>query len=228
MRQARDLFQKSCPPELHAAWERLGGFIGEYSYGPIKVTGLAPALAAENIFTIGRFCSISNGVTLFLCHDHNTKFVTTYPFNVLFGREWPEVRKLGGHPRSRGPIHIGNDVWLASEVSILSGVRIGDGAVIGHRSVVTRDVGPYEIWAGQPARKIRNRFDEKARAALLRIKWWDLPIEDIRPLAPLLMSEDPQPLITAVRTLLREWRLKRDDDAAVPAEPTSDDAGRNA
>ncbi len=209
MQEARDLFRKTCPPEQHEAWERLGGSIGAFTYGNIHVAGLPAALAASHVFTIGRFCSIAGGVRLFLCHDHNPAFVTTYPFNVAFSRNWPEARAHGGHPRSRGSIHVGNDVWLASEASIMSGVTIGDGAIVGHRSVVTKDIGPYEIWAGMPARKIRDRFDPRTRAALLRIKWWELSAEEIRPLTALLMSEDPGPLIEAVRGVRREQRLAR-------------------
>ena len=84
-----------------------------------------------------------------------------------------------GTPFSRGPVVIGNDVLVATEAMIMSGVTIGDGAIVAARAVVTKDVEPYSIVAGNPARHVKYRFDEQTRAALLRIKWWDWPPEKV-------------------------------------------------
>ena len=90
---------------------------------------------------------------------------------------------------SKGPVVIGHDVWIGRGATILSGVTIGDGAVVAAHSVVTKSVGPYSIVAGNPARLVRQRFSEDQTAALLRICWWDWPIETIREAWPLLLSD---------------------------------------
>ena len=112
--------------------------------------------------------------------------MTTYPFNVVC----QEARSFEGHPRTKGNVSIGNDVWIGTEAFILSGVTIGDGAVIAARSVVTRDVPPYSIVAGNPARQVRLRFSETVIDALQRIRWWDWPISEITTALPLLLSSD--------------------------------------
>jgi len=119
---------------------------------------------------IGRFCSIASG-TKFIMNggNHNPKIFSTYPFPT-FDNGW-EKGDLG--TVNKGDIVIGNDVWIGFEALIMSGVNIGDGAVIGARSVVTKDVLPYTIVGGNPAKKIRNRFDDKIIKELLEIKWWD-------------------------------------------------------
>ncbi|HEX5127349.1 MAG TPA: CatB-related O-acetyltransferase, partial [Rhodocyclaceae bacterium] len=100
---------------------------------------------------IGNYCSIAAGVKIYLGGEHRTDWVTTYPFSAL----WPEAAHIEGHPRSKGDVTIGNDVWIGTEAMILSGVTIGDGAVIGARAVVSRDVPPYAIVAGNPASVVR-------------------------------------------------------------------------
>jgi virginiamycin A acetyltransferase len=122
---------------------------------------------------VGRFCSIACGAKFLLNGgNHRLDSLSSYPFPV-FACEWdPEmdVREAWDH---RGDIRIGNDVWIGFEAVILSGVTIGDGAVVATRAVVTRDVPPYGIVGGIPAKLIRKRFDEDTVEALLRIRWWD-------------------------------------------------------
>lgn len=138
------------------------------------------------ILKIGNFCSIAAGVQIFLGGEHRPDWVTTYPFNVL----WPEVRGYRGHPKSKGNVIIGNDVWIGAESVILSGVTIGNGAVVGARAVISRSVAPYSIVVGNPARVNRLRFGESTIAQLEAVKWWDWPDEVLLHAMPDLLSGD--------------------------------------
>ncbi len=137
---------------------------------------------------IGNYCSIASGVQIFLGGEHRHDWVTTYPFNVL----WSEVKCCNGHPKSKGNITIGHDVWIASEAVILSGVTIGNGAVIGARAVVSRSVAPYSIVVGNPARLIRLRFDETTIAQLEAVRWWNWPEETLYRAMPDILSDNIQ------------------------------------
>lgn len=129
---------------------------------------------------IGKFCSIACGARfLFNSANHTMRSLSTYPFPLFF-EEWG--LDPGGVTASwdnKGDIVIGNDVWIGYEAVILAGVTIGDGAVIGTRAVVTKDVPPYTIVGGVPARPIKKRFSDKTIADLLEIRWWDWPRERI-------------------------------------------------
>lgn len=129
---------------------------------------------------IGKFCSIACGAKfLFNSANHTVKSLTTYPFPIFF-EEWGlDVRDITTAWDNKGDIVIGNDVWIGYEAVIMSGVTIGDGAIIGTRAVVTKDVPPYTIVGGVPAKQIRKRFSEKKIADLLQVKWRDWPIEKI-------------------------------------------------
>lgn len=130
---------------------------------------------------IGKFCSIACGAKfLFNSANHTMTSLSTYTF-PLFYEEWGlEKEKIAEAWDNKGNIVIGNDVWIGYEAVILSGVTIGDGAVIGSRAVVTRDVPPYTIVGGVPARTIRRRFDEQTIEKLLGLKWWHWPEERIK------------------------------------------------
>ncbi|MDG7041491.1 MAG: CatB-related O-acetyltransferase [Nitrososphaerota archaeon] len=150
--------------------------IGDYTYG---IPNVSPSLGSK--LKIGKFCSIAWDVSIELRGTHRTNHVTTYPFHV-FPDDWPVAKyqkeeDVGAI--SKGDVVIGNDVNFGFGVTVLSGVRIGDGAVIGAKSVVTKDVEPYSIVAGNPARLIRKRFDDETIQKLLGIRWWDWPIEKI-------------------------------------------------
>jgi acetyltransferase-like isoleucine patch superfamily enzyme len=126
--------------------------------------------------TIGAFCSIAREV-LFLCQaNHPTHTASTFPLQSQVFKRRKDLEYLV----SKGPIRVGNDVWIGARAIILSGVSIGDGAVIAAGSVVTRDVPPYTIAAGNPARVIRPRYDSQTVEALLAIRWWDWPDAKIR------------------------------------------------
>lgn len=137
--------------------------------------------------TIGRYGSIADGVEILLGGNHRTDWATTYPFPALPGL-WPEAAGVAGSHTTRGDVVIGHDVWLGSQAMILSGATIGTGAVVAARAVVTKDVPPYAIVGGNPAKVLRMRFDEAEVATLLGSRWWLLPREDVLPLLPVLMS----------------------------------------
>jgi acetyltransferase-like isoleucine patch superfamily enzyme len=161
--------------------------IGIGTYGTPTVLSWSP----DDQLTIGKFCSIAGGVTIFLNGEHRTDWVSTFPFAAYYA----EARHLSGHPLSKGPVVIGNDVWIAANAIILSGIKVGDGAVIGAGAVVSRNVPPYTIVAGNPAKPIRQRFTDEQVEHLLRLKWWDLHIEQVKKLTPLLMSNRIDDLI---------------------------------
>lgn len=157
--------------------------IGRGSYGKPKVFSWGEG----STLTIGAFCSIAAGVKIYLGGEHRTDWVTTYPFTYF----WKEkVGYITGHPKSKGDVIIGNDVWIGTEAMIMSGVTIGDGAVIGARSLVTRNVPPYAIVAGNPAQFIRNRFDEGTITKLQKLQWWTWDERKIEKYLPLMLSQD--------------------------------------
>ncbi len=130
--------------------------------------------------TIGKFCSIACGAKfLFNSANHTMRSLSTYPFPLFF-EEWDlEKKNVADSWDNKGDIVIGNDVWIGYEAVILAGVTVGDGAVIGARAVVTKDVSPYTIVGGVPAKPIRKRFSEDMIAQLLELKWWNWPRERI-------------------------------------------------
>ena len=129
---------------------------------------------------IGKFCSIACGAKfLFTSANHTQMSLSTYPFPIFF-EEWGlDVQNITSAWDNKGDIIIGNDVWIGYEAVILSGVTIGDGAIIGARAVVTKDVPPYTIAGGVPAKQIRKRFPDEVISTLLALKWWDWPEEKI-------------------------------------------------
>ena len=130
---------------------------------------------------IGKFCSIACGAKfIFNSANHSLSSLSSYPFPIFF-EEWDlDIKDITKAWDNKGDIVIGNDVWIGYEAVILAGVTIGDGAVIGARAVVTKDIPPYTIVGGVPARPIRKRFSEEITDSLLKIKWWDWPKERIR------------------------------------------------
>jgi virginiamycin A acetyltransferase len=138
---------------------------------------------------IGKFCQIAAGVT-FIMNGANHKMdgATTFPFYIL--EKWGQERPSLSEMPQKGDTVVGNDVWLGQNATILPGVQIGDGAVVGANSVVASDVAPYAIVAGNPARHKRRRFDGELVALLKAFKWWDKPIEEIQALIPLLTCGD--------------------------------------
>jgi len=133
--------------------------------------------------TIGAYCSVASNLRFMLGGNHDPGLVSTYTFPGF------------GGPTSKGPISVGSDVWIGNDVLILSGVTVGHGAVVGMRSVVTRDVRPYAIVAGNPARELRRRFPDDLVERLLEVAWWTWPEEEIVSIAHLLTSSDVAALL---------------------------------
>lgn len=128
---------------------------------------------------IGKFCSIACGARfLFNSANHTLRSLSNYTFPIFY-EAWGHGISPAEAWENKGDIVIGNDVWIGYDAVILAGVTVGDGAVIGARAMVTKDVPPYTIVGGVPARPIRKRFPDETVKALLRLRWWDWPLEQI-------------------------------------------------
>lgn len=157
---------------------------GRGTYGPLTVLEWGEGATLK----VGAFCSIGSGVTILLGGEHRIDWASTYPFNRF--SSWETARTIRGHPTTRGDVVIGHDVWIGYGATILSGVTIGNGAVVGSHAVVTRDVGAYQIVAGNPARCVRQRFSDEIIARLEQIAWWSWTEAEIEQALPLLLSPD--------------------------------------
>lgn len=183
--------------------QRLGASpisIGRFTYGTENVSvrqwGEGAALR------IGSFCSIASAVTIFLGGNHRSDWATTFPFGHIY-QEQLGGTGIVGHPQTNGDVTIGDDVWIAHGVTIMSGVTVGAGAVLAVNATVIKDVAPYQIVGGNPAKAIKQRFSDEVVALLLELRWWDLPVEVIKAIAPDL-SRPPE--ATALKDLIRRVR----------------------
>lgn len=156
--------------------------IGDYSYGCPEVLTWGEGATLK----IGKYCSIAKGSKILLVAEHHVEWITTYPFHPFF----PDAREYTLEPGTKGDVIIGNDVWIGTEAIILSGVHIGNGAVIGAGSVVTKHIEPYSIVVGNPARHVRFRFSIENIVKLEKIAWWDWPLTKVREAWPLLLSSN--------------------------------------
>jgi virginiamycin A acetyltransferase len=143
---------------------------------------------------IGKFCAIARGVR-FLMNGANHKLtgLSTYPFGI-FGQGWEAAIPKPGDLKIKGDTVIGNDVWLGYEAVVMPGVKIGNGAIVAAKSVVTSDVPAYGIVGGNPARLIKKRFDEDTIVALQTLAWWDWPVEKITAAIPAIIGADIEAL----------------------------------
>lgn len=167
--------------------------VGDYSYG-------VPNIESWNDKTklkIGKFCSIAQGVSIILGGEHRVDWGTTYPFSVLL----PSVFYITGHPNTKGNVNIGNDVWLAGGSKILSGVTIGDGAVVSANSLVVEDVPPYAIVGGVPAKVVRYRFPQEIVDKLEKYCWWDLEESELAVIIPYLLSQNVDELLRVLEEI---------------------------
>lgn len=156
--------------------------IGKGTYGDLEVRSWGEGATLR----IGSYTSVAAGVKVFLGGEHRTDWISTYPFNAL----WISAKKYVGHPMSKGDVVIGSDVWIGCEALILSGVTIGDGAVIAARAVVSRNVPPYTIVAGNPAVPVKRRFDVGVSDRLIEVHWWDWSSSKIENAMADLLSSD--------------------------------------
>lgn len=151
---------------------------------------------------IGRFCQVASGVTFIMNGaNHQMNAVSTYPFYLFEGWD-QEVPPLSELP-VKGDTVVGNDVWIGQNATILPGVHISDGAIIGMNSVVGSDIPPYTIAAGNPAREIRKRFDDELVQLLLKLRWWDKSIEEINSLIPVLSCGNLEKTKEALAAMLK-------------------------
>lgn len=170
---------------------------GRFIYGGNKIVVQQAGEGAP--LTIGSFCAVGENVMFMLGGNHRLDWATTFPFGDIKDGELGGM-DIPGHSNSKGGITIGNDVWIGARVTIMSGVTVGDGAVLAATATVTKDVAPYEIVGGNPARHIRFRFEPEIIELLLKLKWWDLPVEQIRTLAQdLSMVPDKTRLLELVK-----------------------------
>ncbi len=158
--------------------------LGPHTYGKPAIRWYQGDTAAVRI---GSYCSIADRVVMTIGGGHPIDWVSTYPFRIRF--DLPGAYN-DGLPDSKGDIVIGNDVWIGREARVLSGVTIAHGAVIAAYAVVAKDVPPYAIVAGNPARLVRYRHDPETIARLLALAWWDWPEERVRRYVPLLNGRD--------------------------------------
>jgi acetyltransferase-like isoleucine patch superfamily enzyme len=160
--------------------------VGKYTYGQGNVVLHYPK---EANLKIGSFCSIADNCHIYLAGSHRIDRLTTYPFGHIHQKVFNKFDGTG-HPKPGRDVVIGNDVWIACNVTIMSGVTVGDGAVIALNSHVVKNVEPYSLVGGNPARLIRYRFEKKIIDKLLAIKWWTMPDDKINQLLPFLCSGD--------------------------------------
>jgi acetyltransferase-like isoleucine patch superfamily enzyme len=163
---------------------------GKYSYGMDGI--ILHHWGEKTYLRIGSFCSIADKVEIFLGGNHKTDWFTTYPFGHI--NQTTFSFSNSEHPGTNGDVIIGNDVWIGYGASIMSGVKIGHGAVIAAKAHVTKDVEPYTIVGGNPAREIRKRFSPEIISILLQLKWWDWEDSKIQKYLPLLCSSDEEKL----------------------------------
>lgn len=151
---------------------------------------------------IGKFCQIASGVTFIMNGaNHQMNSASTYPFYIMSG--WTQEPPAPEDLPMKGDTVIGNDVWIGQNATILPGVHIGDGAIIGLGSIVANDVEPYTIVAGNPAKPVRRRFDKETIELLLRLQWWNKELHEIQQLIPLLTNSNLEYLKTSLKKLLR-------------------------
>ncbi len=148
--------------------------VGRHTYGLSKRNFVQPHPSAP--ISVGAFCSIGPEVLIFGRADHPTQLASTYPFRTKL--LYPEAGNADAV--TKGPVRIGSDVWIGARAMILSGITVGDGAIVAAGAVVARDVPAYGIVAGNPGKLIKHRFASEIVAALLEIRWWDWPDEKIR------------------------------------------------
>jgi acetyltransferase-like isoleucine patch superfamily enzyme len=184
--------------------------VGRHTYG---LENIRTSWGSGAEVVIGSFTSIASNLHLHLGGNHNVRWISTYPFGHVFkDGKVPFSPPVAGHPAPVKSIFIGSDVWIGNNVTIMGGIRIGDGAVIAMNSHVVSNVDAYEIHGGNPARKIRDRFPLEITKALQELRWWEADDEIIEKIKHLLAQEPTLSSIQEVRSILstqtENWEAK--------------------
>ena len=175
---------------------------GKHSYGIQNIT-IRSFKEGAHLY-IGSFCSIAKNQKVFLGGNHRTDWITTFPFGHILHKEFPNGYINGqGHPSTKGHVFIHNDVWIGDNCTIMSGISIGSGSVIASGSVVVKDVAPYTIVGGNPAKFIKHRFPQHISERLLEIKWWDKSDEHINKIVPLLQQIPSGKILQQINTIIQ-------------------------
>jgi acetyltransferase-like isoleucine patch superfamily enzyme len=177
------------PAEVMQRPGDLLAFPEQHSYLPptLLAFGHEPGVTECPWVRVGKYCSINGGTRVLLGGGHHPEWVSTYPFRIKY--DLPGKYE-DDQPWSRGPVTIGDDVWIGYDVVIQSGVTIGAGAVVATGTLVRKDVEPYALVGGNPGQQFGYRFDPDTIAALLRIRWWDWPDEKVLANVDALCSPD--------------------------------------
>ena len=183
--------------------------VGDYSYYDDMVNG--PESFESRVthhydfmgdkLIIGKFCAIARGVEFVMNGaNHMLDCLSTYPFEII--DEFKGLARPFANRGNRGDTVIGNDVWIGQNATILPGVHIGDGAIVGANAVVSKDVPAYAVVVGNPAVVKKYRFDEETIKLLLELKWWDKPVEEIKRIIPIISSKDIKDYKQVLRELI--------------------------
>jgi acetyltransferase-like isoleucine patch superfamily enzyme len=152
---------------------------------------------------VGAYCSIGANLKIYLGGNHRTDWITTFPFGHMHNDAFPAGRyHAAEHPVSNGHVIIENDVWIGESTTIMSGVRVGSGSVLAANSVVVKDVEPYSVVGGNPARLINLRFPKEIIQQLLELQWWNYPDDKVNTFVPLLQRSPDPSIIRQVKNIL--------------------------
>jgi acetyltransferase-like isoleucine patch superfamily enzyme len=172
--------------------------VGEWSYGNPKIYRWDYISKIK----IGKFCSIGPDVKLLIGGNHHSEWITTSPLSAdTFNNAFPNCLNIKNLNVSKGDLIIKNDVWIGAFATILNGVKIGNGSIIGTGAVITKDVSPYSVVAGNPQREIKKRFSEEKIRILEESNWWNLSNEQVNKISQYLLSEDFDGFVKALENI---------------------------